>query len=313
MSRGDWGGIVIHGRAIANCADCVNGQSCVSEGAAGQHCGNDDNDNSGTLRYVRIEYPGVVLAEGNELNCLTMNSVGRNTTIEYIQCHMGDDDTFEWFGGAARCRYLVSTGTADDNFDWQMGFRGSIQFGACLLFADIASAEKGIEADNNEFNNNAPFRSNPTLSNMTLVGRGPNAGVGTGSGINLRRGTAGTIINSIIIGFKAGGLDVDDAATYAAGCGTAPAIAKECDTFTSVGSGSASGFAARAYPNPATETAKIAFRLPASGPTRVEDEPMNAGDHEVSWNLPGSRAAGNYFFRVASGSHTEVGKIITLK
>jgi len=330
MGRGDWGGVVIHGRAIANCADCASGASCASEGGAGDFCGNDDDDNSGTLRYVRVEYGGIPISVDNELNNLTMNAVGRNTTIEFVQTHMGDDDNFEWFGGTARCRNLVSTGAADDNFDWQMGFRGSIQCAASLTFSDIATADKAIEADNNEFNNNAPNRSNPTVSNMTACGRGPNAGVGTTIGVHLRRGTGGTIINSIIMGFKSSGIDVDDAATFAAGCGVAPAIALDCDAFTGVpgASGAPIGesLVVSAFPNPAVDNASISFSLPTGGRTRVDifdaagrrvvnllDRTLPAGAHEVSWSLPANRAAGNYFYRVASGGTTATGKIVSIR
>ncbi len=107
MAPGDNGGVVIHGRAIANCANTAAGDSCVSEGGAGYFGGGDDHDNSGSIQYMRIEYSGKEISPDNELNSLTMNAVGDGTTIEYVQCHLGSDDAFEWFGGTARLKHLV--------------------------------------------------------------------------------------------------------------------------------------------------------------------------------------------------------------
>jgi hypothetical protein len=330
MARGDWGGIILSGFARANCAPCTSlATTCIAEADSSRYCGQDDADDSGIMRYVRIEYAGNDFLPDIELNALSMNSVGSGTTIEYIQCHMGFDDNFEWFGGTVDCRFLVSTGPADDGIDWQLGYRGRIQCAIAQHYSDLG--EKGIEADNSEFNNNALPRSNPILSNLTLVGRGPNAGAGLSTnGAHLRRGTAGTIINSIMIGWQSAGLDVDDAATFAGGCGAAPATAFACDARTAVPGSPAlpdgESLVVRTAPNPAVESANLSFNLPAAGHTSVNifdtsgrlvsnllDGPLSAGRHDVTWRLPANGAAGNYFYRVESNGTVATGKIVSVR
>ena len=151
------GGVVLHGRAIANCADCIGGESCASEGGtAGFFCGSDDCDDSGIIRYARVEYAGIGISIDNELNAWTFNGVGCATVLEYLQAHMGFDDNFEWFGGKVYGNHWLSTGGGDDGFDWQMGFRGGLQFGIDQHWFD--DGDKAIEADNNEFDVDAPCR-----------------------------------------------------------------------------------------------------------------------------------------------------------
>jgi hypothetical protein len=127
---GDWGGIVIIGNATINRTAnpiLTEGPAGVSENYAG---GTNDNDNSGTLRYVRIEFAGYDVSggAGQEMNSLSLYAVGRGTTIEYVQTVAGLDDSFEWFGGTVDARYLVSYESGDDHFDWSEGYRGRAQF-----------------------------------------------------------------------------------------------------------------------------------------------------------------------------------------
>lgn len=326
QAPGDWGGLVMNGAAIANCAACTTGTSCFSEGDPTlPHCGNDDNDNSGTVRYVRVEYSGHVFVANNELNSFTMNSLGRGTKVEYCQAFGGLDDGFEWFGGTVPCNHLVAVAGDDDDFDWQMGYRGCVQFGVGFKYA--TSGDKGIEADNNEFNFNAGYRSNPTLSNMTLVGRGPNAGVGSVGAVHLRRGTAGTIINSIMIGWKTNGIDVDDAATYATGCGPAPGTFACPPILTGVEPAAVlPAFASRVAPNPVVDDARISFSLPVGGRTKViifdtagrrvetvVDRDLPAGPHELAWRLPAGAAPGTYFYRIEANGKAETGRIVGIR
>ncbi len=326
QTAGDWGGLVMNGRAIANCAACTTGTNCLSEGDPTlPHCGNNDSDNSGTLRYVRVEYSGHVFAANNELNSFTWNSIGRGTTIDHCQAHLGLDDGFEWFGGTVSAKYLVATGIDDDDFDWQMGYRGCIQFGAGLKYA--TSGDKGIEADNNEFNHDAIYRSNPTISNLTLVGRGPNAGAGSTNGVHLRRGTSGRIINSIMVGWKTAALDVDDAATFGVGCGAAPAVYPCPPVLTGVEPVAvAPAFASRVAPNPVVDDARISFTLPAGGRTKIHifdsagrrvetvvDRDLPAGPHDLSWRLPGGAAPGTYFYRIESAGRVETGRMVGIR
>ena len=128
---GDWGGIIIIGNGIINRTGSPilteGGAAGVAENYAG---GTDNNDNSGTLRYVRIEFAGYDVSNGagQELNTLSSYAVGRGTTYEYIQSMAGLDDSFEWWGGAVDGRYLVSYESGDDHFDWTEGYQGRNQF-----------------------------------------------------------------------------------------------------------------------------------------------------------------------------------------
>lgn len=324
MARGGWGGLLINGNAVANCADCLNGESCESEGGnGGFFCGDNDCDSSGTLRYVRVEYAGITVGLDNELNAFTFNGVGCGTDASYLQGHMGEDDNFEWFGGKMHAHHLVATGGADDNIDWQMGFRGWIQFAAVQMWED--AGDKGIEADNNEFTPDAPCRSNPTIANCTFIG--PNDDLATGSdGINLRRGTDAQVFNCIIQGFPAWGLDVDDGATTCArGFNAAPGIF--CGPQVAVEPGTSTPQVAfRAFPNPVADRASFAFDVARAGlvdlsiydingrlvDTVVKEE-LTAGAHEFDWNVPASTPSGVYYYRFLAGGQEATGRFLRVR
>lgn len=201
---GDWGGIILNGYAQIN-----TGSTAEGEGGTGTYGGNNDYDNSGTLRYVRVEYAGKILGTDNELNGFSFNGVGSGTTVEYIQAYKGADDGIEFFGGTVNIRYAVSTGNSDDSFDWTHGWRGKGQF--WVAEQDGVSGDRGIEADNNGDNNLVSPFSNPTLSNITLIG--DNDGDNSNTGILLREGTKGKIYNTIVVNFPNGGVNVTGAST----------------------------------------------------------------------------------------------------
>jgi len=229
---GDWGGIVIVGNATINrTANPVftEGPSNVAENYAG---GTDDNDNSGVMRYVRIEFAGydVSNGQGQELNSLSLYAVGRGTTLEYIESLAGLDDSFEWFGGTVDGRYLVSYESGDDHFDWTEGYRGRNQFMIAFQSTTIApragtgtlsSDPRGFEGDGCENTKagctyaNLPL-SNPVFANFTVIG--PGTGVfspADGNGAVIRRGSAGTFVNGIIGRWPLYGISVRDAETNA--------------------------------------------------------------------------------------------------
>ena len=209
-ARGDWGGLIINGRAPVN----LEGGEGAGEGDTGVYGGNDPNDNSGSLRYVRVEFAGTEFSPDNELNGIAFQGVGRGGSYEFIQVHMNRDDGLEWFGGTADIKYAVVSNAADDAFDWTFGWSGRAQFIAITQRGD--DADNGIEADNNEFNNNALPRANPAIYNITMCGdpdrhegaEGPRAA-------NFRRGTAFTFRNFLVTGFKTTGLQISDATTSA--------------------------------------------------------------------------------------------------
>jgi len=215
---GDWGGIILLGRSGINTSTGVDSAEIEGFGAGlGPIYGGQpriDNDSSGLLRYVRIEFPGVNLTgvSGNEINGLTMGGVGSKTVIDYVQVSYSGDDSFEWFGGTVNCKHLISYKALDDDWDCDNGFRGKVQFGLSVRdssYADVSSSN-GFEIDNN---NNSPSnfnspRTQPIFSNMTVIG----PYVTTSAVVNplfqrgghLRRNNLASIYNSIIMSWRVG-------------------------------------------------------------------------------------------------------------
>ena len=201
---GDWGGIIVNGYATIN-----TGFNAEGEGGTGIYGGDNDGDDSGILRYVRVEYAGKVLGTDNELNGFSFNGVGDGTIIEYIQAYKGSDDGIEFFGGSVNVRYAVSTHNQDDSFDWTHGWRGKGQY--WLVQQGPDGGDRGIEADNNGDDNLLEPYSNPILSNLTLIG--VDDGDGLNTGMRLREGTKGKIFNTYVTGFPKYGIRVSDEVT----------------------------------------------------------------------------------------------------
>ncbi|MEI6851306.1 MAG: T9SS C-terminal target domain-containing protein, partial [Bacteroidota bacterium] len=124
-TRGDWGGIILCGKAPINPA---GGSSQVEGGPRSFYGGTDSNDNSGTLQYVRIEFAGYPFQVNKEINGLTFGGVGKGTTIDHIQVSYSNDDSYEWFGGKVNCKYLIAFRGLDDEFDTDYGFSGKLQY-----------------------------------------------------------------------------------------------------------------------------------------------------------------------------------------
>lgn len=203
---GDWGGVVVNGRSLCNFPE----GECIGEGSSGTYGGGDRNDDSGVIRYTRIEFAGYEISLGNELNALTLNGVGAGTTIEYVQTNVGLDDGIEFFGGTVDLKYALVTNASDDSFDYSTGWQGRGQF--WIAQQDPADADNGFEVDGNEDDYDAVPLTNPVIYNVTLVGNGPGGTGGEESkdGLRLRRGTAGKIYNAAVIGFGNVGLDIDN-------------------------------------------------------------------------------------------------------
>ena len=195
QSYGAWGGVHICGKASINIGS--TGKSEIGDATYG---GTTDTDNSGTMKYVRVEYAGYNFSETKEGNGFTFYGVGSGTTLEYLQAYRGSDDGFEFFGGTVNVKHLVSTSNSDDSFDWTEGWRGKGQF---LVAYQESSATLGydcdalIEADNYDKNVTATPVSQPTLANLTLVG---NASTTNTRGIRLRAGTYAKIYNALVKG-----------------------------------------------------------------------------------------------------------------
>ncbi|MCD5383272.1 hypothetical protein LR066_00735 [candidate division WOR-3 bacterium] len=204
--RGDWGGLIINGRAPLN----VEGGVAFGEGGTGWYGGTDPNDNSGILRYVRVEFAGREISPENELNGIAFQGVGAGTVVDHIQVHMNKDDGVEFFGGTVNVKRVLLTGIADDDFDWTEGWTGKAQFIVAQQYED--DSDNSFEADNNALDHTAVPYSNPIISNFTLIGvkDSPKSDIG----MLLRRGTRGKLYNGIIMGFGETGLDIDNEATF---------------------------------------------------------------------------------------------------
>lgn len=211
---GDWGGVIILGNDLCN--DATADTLCEIEGLTdGTVYGATEVDavtdeSSGSLSYVRIEYPGVDLdGNGNEINGLTLGGVGSGTTISHVMVSNTLDDCFEWFGGSVSADHLVAFNCGDDMFDADAGFSGMAQFVFGKQMTTITGDPNGFEWDNDGDDPDKAPPSAPSFSNVTLCGTGSDdAGSGPQVGMVLRRGVDGAVINSIVTGFFTAGLSV---------------------------------------------------------------------------------------------------------
>jgi hypothetical protein len=220
---GDWGGIVICGKAGYNLSyngtaglyqveggiDNANGDGLAGSGDA-VAATPVDNDNSGVLQYIRIEYAGYAYQPDKEINSLTLAAVGSGTTIDHIQVVYAKDDAYEWFGGSVNCKYLIAYKTQDDDFDTDNGFSGKVQFGLVIrdsLIADISTSE-AFESDNNANGTTSTPKTKAIFSNITAIG--PKATLNNNGstlfrcGAQIRRNSGISIFNSIIMGWPQG-------------------------------------------------------------------------------------------------------------
>lgn len=212
---GDWGGIVILGNAPINVAGGKgNIEGILSTTSGTQYGGNNPDDSSGVLRYVRVEYVGYVLSEGNEVNGITFGGVGRGTKVDHVQVRHALDDCFEFFGGTVDAKYLACQYNQDDGFDFDNGYQGRIQFAVLQQDPNHPGEDNGIESDNDATGSAAEPFTNPQVYNVTLVGKNKSVDA-VQYAMLLRRNSRGTYRNILALGFEAG-VDVRDASTAAA-------------------------------------------------------------------------------------------------
>ncbi|MEZ0486627.1 IPT/TIG domain-containing protein [Fibrella aquatica] len=216
---GDWGGIVLIGKSPHNRAANTGFEGGIS-GQLGSF--NEPADNSGTLQYVRIEFPGIALTANNEINGLTMYGVGSGTTIDHVQVSYCGDDSFEWFGGTVNAKYLIAHRGFDDDWDADWGYSGKVQYGVALRDPNVAdqSFSNGFESDNFSgtgqaaapaTNNGLPLTSAvfANMSNFAFSGTpsAANTAGGSGayqSGMHIRRNTNISIFNTLLFGYPEG-------------------------------------------------------------------------------------------------------------
>ncbi len=210
---GDWGGIIVLGNAPIN---PVGGQATIEGGVNnaaqdGQYGGNNAADNSGILRYVRIEYGGIPFSANNEINGLTMGGVGSGTTVDYVMVSYNGDDSFEWFGGTVNCKHLIAYKGVDDDFDTDFGFAGKVQFGLAVRdknVFDAAGDSNSFESDNDAAGSGASPKTKALFSNITSVGPKVTSASVVSSKYNnalrLRRNTTCSAYNSVFMGWPNG-------------------------------------------------------------------------------------------------------------
>lgn len=208
--RGDWGGLVILGRANVNQPNpAIEGITPeVNFGTTGST--QFDNESSGVLRYIRVEFAGIELSPNNETNSISMGGVGRGTIMEYNMVSFGGDDGFEWFGGTVNGKYFISHAIWDDDFDCDYGWSGNVQFGLQIRYPGFAdqSQSNGFECDNGPNDTDVEPYTTGTFSNITVIGpikEGSTVSNGNfAHAIDLRRRTAASIFNSVFTGFPRG-------------------------------------------------------------------------------------------------------------
>jgi hypothetical protein len=214
-ARGDWGGIILLGNAPTNRP--LSPAPLIEGGVDRRYGGTVANDNSGTMKYVRIEFAGIAAEPGSEINGLTLGGVGSGTTLEYIQVSYGNDDAFELFGGTVNLKNVVAYATSDDDLDFDFGYTGKIQFAVVQRRPEIADTDagNGVESDNDGSGTLALPYTRPTLSNITWIG--PNGDPNTQANLNFgnrwRRSTRFEVRNSIMMGWPKGGFSMESAAT----------------------------------------------------------------------------------------------------
>lgn len=213
---GDWGGIILLGKAPTNRP--LDPAPTIEGGVGRQYGGTDPLDESGILRFVRIEFAGIAAEPGSEINGLTMGGVGSGTIIENVQVSFGNDDAYEFFGGTVNAKNLIAFATADDDFDFDYGYTGKIQFAVSMRkpdFVDAGDAGNGIECDNDGSGTTATPNTKPQLSNFTFVG--PNDAPGTAGNHNFsnrwRRRAQFILRNSILIGHPDAGFSMESDGT----------------------------------------------------------------------------------------------------
>ena len=223
--RGDWGGLVLCGKAVNN--QSVDAQlegfnNVAVDNTLGKFGGTDDADNSGIIKYVRIEFAGLAFEPNKEVNSLTMGSIGSGTTIEGVQCSFGNDDGFEWFGGTVNCKKLISYKTTDDDFDTDFGYRGAVQFGIAVKdtsYFDLswnapsgASTSETFESDNDAAGSGKLPLTSAVFSNITCVGPvsldktyNDLSATHKGAfrrGARIRRNSRLSVVNSVFMGYR---------------------------------------------------------------------------------------------------------------
>jgi len=212
-AEGDWGGLVLLGQAVNNQPGGLANIEGIAPTSNTEYGGLNDQDNSGILKYVRVEFAGIPLEPNKEINGVTFGSVGSQTTVDYVQVSFSGDDSFEWFGGTVNCKHLIAYKGIDDDFDTDFGYRGKVQFGLAIRDYsryDAVGASNAFESDNDATGSSNTPQTAAVFSNITIVGPlgdGNNTlpvGETFEKSFQLRRNTSISIFNSLTTGWQKG-------------------------------------------------------------------------------------------------------------
>ena len=212
-AEGDWGGLVILGKAINNQPGGVANIEGISPTSNTEYGGTNDNDNSGILKYVRVEFAGIALEPNKEINGITFGSVGKSTQVDYVQVSFSGDDSYEWFGGTVDCKHLIAYRGVDDDFDTDFGYRGRVQFVLSIRDKDLSDAagdSNAFESDNDATGSSNTPQTSAIFSNVTLIGAKGNGSISLPVGekfekaFRIRRNSSISIFNSLVVGWEKG-------------------------------------------------------------------------------------------------------------
>ena len=223
---GEWGGVVIQGFAPqygqGGTGACFNdGETwCNVLGEGGdfvqEYGGNLPGDDSGIIRYVRIAEGGLIAGPNNEINGLTLQGVGHDTLIDYVQVHGNQDDGIEWFGGTVNVKHALLTNNDDDDIDFDEGYQGNIQY-ALIIKNQTPNATpvgsndpRGIELNSSD-DDYTPETAG-VIANVTIIG-GDAANYAEEYGMRLRGSVTAAIHNSAVTGYDVTCARIDDSDT----------------------------------------------------------------------------------------------------
>lgn len=212
-AEGDWGGLVILGQALNNQPGGIANIEGIVVSSDTEYGGTNDTDNSGSLKYVRVEFAGIPLEPNKEINGVTFGSVGSGTQVDYVQVSFSGDDSFEWFGGTVNCKHLIAYRGIDDDFDTDFGYRGNVQFALSIRdnnMYDAPGASNAFESDNDATGSSNMPQTAAVFSNVTMVGPRGNGlyilpvGEKFEKAFQIRRNSSISVFNSLIVGWEKG-------------------------------------------------------------------------------------------------------------
>jgi hypothetical protein len=207
-AAGDWGGLVLLGNAPVNkTPSVIEGENISTFG------GTNAADNSGILKYVRIEFAGIAFETDREINGLTFGGVGSGTTVDYVQVSYSGDDAFEWFGGTVNAKHLISYRALDDDFDTDNGFSGNVQYGYILRdpkLADQAGDSNTFESDNDAGGSEALPKTSARFANVTAAVAPGQLNLKYRSALRIRRSSEISVYNSVFAGAFPNGIELQD-------------------------------------------------------------------------------------------------------